>query len=318
MKVKGKDKEISTRRKAGVLRPYVPGLTLGEQQELVKFFEAVLKPELTYSELNDNITNYREKNVISNQGEMLDNKSKKHPLELLILKDIVTSYTEDVIFTMFFAERDTNVASPLTSYTGFFPKLDLLLTAGEIAATKGNFVTTGAFNTSAQEGIGSDGNNNYDRLVEFVKSGHPLLRKGEVLLYAAENPLSAARDGLRRKMQYVEYPSTEQMLEKLRSDANSPGLKLATHEALGTGNKLMLTKPGMLDFGVGEQDDKNFVQVRNPYKDPNEVQFWIQNGYDTRFKDIHEKVFQTNEQTNTGLDLAGDYRDSTDTGEAEG
>ena len=33
----------------------------------------------------------------------------------------------------------------------------------------------------------------------------------------------------------------------------------------------------------------------------------MQGGNDTRLRDCHEKVFRTNEQTNTLLDLSGDY-----------
>ena len=43
------------------------------------------------------------------------------------------------------------------------------------------------------------------------------------------------------------------------------------------------------------------------FPDPNEWQFWLQSGYDTRINDWHEKVFCTNEQKNEALDLAGDY-----------
>jgi hypothetical protein len=307
LKVKGEDIDISIRRKAGILRPYKPGLTLGNEQEMMKFYESKLKPELVYAELKDNINSYREKKVVSNQGEMVDNKSKKHPLELLILKNMVRSFSEDAIFAFFFAERDTTVLSPQTSFNGFFTKLDMLVSAGEIASGKNNVHATGEFDTSDALGVGSDDVNHYTRMVEFVKSSHPLLRRSEVILICAENPLNAMRDGFRRIVNSFDYPSIEQILEKLRSDANCPKLKLATHECLGTGDRLLLVKPGLLDIGVGDESDKDFVQVRNPYQDPNEVQYWIQAAFDTRIKDVHEKLFLTNEQSNTALSLAGDY-----------
>ena len=318
LKVHGKDIAITARRRAGILRPYIAGMTPEKQKELVKFFESKLEPELTYAAIYDNITNYRDKNVLSNQGEIQSNQTKKHPLELLILMAIVRSYGEDVIFSMFFAERDTTVKSPMTSFNGFFPKLDMLTVSGEIDAAKNNLKTTGVFNNGATPGIGTDGKNHYDRLVAFIKSSNPLLRAtGEVLLYAAENPVVQAREGLREKMKYFAMPDVAQLLEKLRSDCNAPGLNILSHLALGTGDKLMLAKPGLFDFGVDNESDDRYVQVRNPFEDPNEVQFWIQAGYDTRIIDVHEKVFCTNEQTNTALDLAGDYRDESETVEPE-
>lgn len=307
IKVQGEDIAVTLRRKAGIVKPYYPGITAGNQQEILNFFEQKLKPEITYAEINDNVTNYRDKKVISNQGEWFNNKTKKHPLEALILMAKVRSYAEDVVFSMFFAERDINVPSPMTAFNGFFTKFGLLQVAGEISAAKNNLKTTGSFDAGVNVGVGGDGINHYQRLVDFVKSSHPLLRRGEVILMCTELPLAAARDGLRIKMNYFAMPTVEEMLVKLRSDANCPNLTICTHECLGTGSKLVLLKPGLLDIGVGDNTDKDFVQVRNPWGDPNIVQFWMQASYDTRLVDCHAKIFQTNEQNNIALDLAGDY-----------
>lgn len=305
LQVDGEDIRINKRRKAGLIRPYVPGLTLGDEAELMKFFETKLKPETIYAEINDNILGYKDRKVISNAGEPVNNKTKKHPLELLILRDIVTSVAEDVVFNIFHAQRDTETASPETSFNGFFHKINLLTTAGEIAAGKGNLKTTGAFAPAAENEDTSTAN--YDRMVTFLKSAHPLLRRGEVLLYVGDNPLDAVRRDFRKLVKAFDYPSLEQVVEKLRSDADVPGLKIINDLSYGTGDQLILTKPGMLDFGVGSATDQNFVQVRTPHKDPNVVQFWVQAAYDTRINDVHEKLFMTNEQKNTQLNFAGDY-----------
>lgn len=305
LSVKGEDVLISKRRTADFLRPYKAGLPLNDQKELLKFYESKLKPETVYAEVNDNVLGYKDKKVISNAGEPVNNKTKKHPLEFLILKDLVISVSEDVLFNMFHAQRDEDTASAITSFNGFFYKLSLLVTAGEIAAGKNNLKNTGAF-AQATENVETD-YSNYTKMVTFIKSAHPLLRRGDVLLYAAENPLTQIRTDFRKMVKSFDYPSLEQVVEKLRSDADCPGLQIVKHEAYGTGDKLILTKPGNMDFGVGEESDRNYVQVRNPHLDPNVVQFWIQAAYDTRINDIHPKLFQTNEQSNAKLDLAGDY-----------
>lgn len=302
LKVNGEDIEISKRRKADFLRPYKPGLTLGDEKELMKFFESKLKPETVYAEINDNILSYKDKKVISNAGEPVNHKTKKHPLELLILKDLVISVAEDVIFNMFHAQRDVDTASAETSFNGFFHKIDLLTTAGEIAKAKGNLIETGAF--AADE---ENERANYDRMVDFLKQAHPLLRRGKVLMYAAEGPMNAVRDDFRNIVKSFEYPSMQQVVEKLRSDANIPGLEIITDEAFGTGDQLILTTPGNFDFGVGGDKDESFVQVRNPHLDPNIVQYWIQAAFDTRIIDVHQKLFMVNDQKNSALNFAGDY-----------
>lgn len=297
---------VNARRKAGLLRPYAPGQTVVYAGEIGKFTEMPLKPELVVSVLKDNITLYKEKYLLSNSGETLDLKSKKHPLEKYILDSVVTSVGEDVIFSMFFAERDVNVASPLTAFNGFFPKLDELEVAGTISAGEKNLLTSGVFDMPVDE----DDTDSYDKLVDWIGSGHPMLRAsigGSPLLYIAQSVIKAARAALRNKLKNFDYPSTAKLLEHLREDSFCPGLDFVSHECYGTGNKLILIKPGLIDFGYNYDKSDQYVQVRDPYEDPNDVQFWLESAYDTRFRDVHQKVFQTNEQVNTGVDLAGDY-----------
>jgi hypothetical protein len=129
--------------------------------------------------------------------------------------------------------------------------------------------------------------------------------------------LDAARRALQNILKYHDYPGMDGLVEKLRADANCPNLNIVRNEIYGSGGQLMLLKPGLLDIGVNNDSDQDFVQARNPYADPNDVQFWIQAAYDTRIQDVHEKVFQMNELANTGLDLAGDYQDAPAEPEAE-
>ncbi len=305
VEVDGEDIIINKRRKAGIIRAYKPGLTLGDQKELAKFYESKLKPEMVYAEVNDNVTTNKNKKVLSNAGEPVNHKTKKHPHELMILSDLATSFGEDVVDNMFHAQRDEAGGTAQTSFNGFFHKLNLLITAEEISAAKKNLVTTGAFELAVDNP--DDSTANYFRMVNFIKSAHPSLRGGKVILYAAESPMDFVRDDFRKLVRSHSYPSMEEVVAKLRSDAKCPELEVITHTSLGTGDQLILTTPGNLDFGVGKESDQKFVQVRSIAKDPNEVQFWMQAAFDTRINDVHQKLFQTNEQKNTGLDLAGDY-----------
>jgi len=298
IEVNGEHVLVNKRRKAGLIRPYTPGLPLGNQQEIMKFFEAKLKPEKTYAELTDNVTNYDDVKIISAQGNFSDNKTKEHPLKLIILKDTVISYSEDVAFNMWFAERDEAVASATTAFTGFFPRMDLLLAAGEISAAKDNLRNTGAI-------VAATG---YDQLVEFIATSNPLLRQANPILYTSEAPLDNALIQYADKVKSHTDPTIEDMIKKLRSDAKCPNLQVVTDPVLGSGDRLTLMLPGLLDLGVNKNADGQFVQVRTPYKDPNDVQFWIQASYDTRIRDIHPKLFRMNEQKNTSVNYAGDYQ----------
>jgi hypothetical protein len=281
-------------------------LKINYKAEIMKFREASLKPELVYAATRDNITNYTDKQVLVAAGKPLDHKSKQHPLEKMIVESEVVSHAEDVLFSLFHAERENSTHSPMTAFTGFFSMLDYLTTEGDISALAGNLKTTGAFTTPTTD----TDYQAYEKLVVFVQSAHPLLRSsigGTPQLLCTETVTNAARKALQNKLKYQEYPTTARLLECLRSDANCATLEIKTHECLGTGSKLILQKAGNMDIGMNTNKSNKFMDVRDPFEDPNEIQFWIQAAYGTRVRQIDRKVFQMNEQKNTALDLSGDY-----------
>jgi hypothetical protein len=306
IEVENEDVIVNKRRQAGSTGPYKQGMTITYKEEVAKFVESILKPELVVSKTKDNILNYKDKKVLVMAGTALDLKTKKHPLEQMIVTDEIVSHAEDVVFSAFFSERDDDVFSPATAFTGFYPLLDALVAAGLIAADLGNVGNTGALAAPAN----STDVDAYEKLVEWIGSSHNMLRSsqgGVPQLLAAQSVLKNARAAYRNKVKAFQMPSMQEVLEAIREDAFCPGLIFSTHEALGTGSKLVLQKMGNMDLGFNTNKSNQFCQVRNIFEDPNEVQFWIEAAYGTRVRDVHAKVFKTNEQTNTGLDLAGDY-----------
>lgn len=299
IEVRDEDVLVNFRRKAGNTGPYKAGASIDYPDEIGKIVEMSLKPELTVSRIKDNIQNYKEKRVISNAGEPVDHVSKRHPLEKTVIDNMVISHTEDVIFSAFFAERNEGVYSPLTAFTGFFPWIDHFKTTSDISLANQNLVPTGEFGSN-------DGVDDYDRLVNFLRAAHPMLKRGAVLYYSSSVEL-VCKEALRKKTSAFKRPTSEEFWEAVKDDAKFPMLQPVTHEAYGTGSALILAKPGMLDLGVNTRRASQFVQVRDIFEDPNDVQFWLQSAYGTRFQDVHRKVFQVNECTNQGVDLAGDY-----------
>jgi hypothetical protein len=297
---------VSMRRKAGGTIPYAIGTAFNAQTEIAKFFESTLKPELVAYEVNENITNYRDKQVLVKAGTTLDLKSKVHPQEQLILMAMVKSHAEDVVFAMFHAERDNAVLTPMTSMTGFYPALDLLVTAGHIAAGNGNLKTTGAFAAPVDE----NDTDAYDNLVEFIGGANPLLKSsigGIPQLLIAQSAMVNARDAYRNKVKAFQIPTMSQVIDALKEDAFCPALVVDTDESLGSGSKVILQKVGNMDLGFNTSKSEQFVQVRNIDRDPNVVQYWLEAAYGVRIREVHKKSFQTNEQVNTRIDLSGDY-----------
>lgn len=298
-----KDKIAIFQRKGGLARPYVVGGTNTiSEDEIGKTIERELEPKASFTALKDHIMNYRSKNVISNAAEPVNNKTKKHPLELLILRSKVRTVGEDILDALFHAEFDAGDKTPMGMFDGINKLIDDEVSAGEVSANKGNLTATSAISAP------SDANDMsaFDTVVDFIRSAHPMLRRRGVL-YITQQALWHAMDALGNKLKYKNAMEEEVFLQHLRSITGTPNLNLLASPFLGSGSRLVLTVPGNFDFGMNTRGDEQFVQVRDPYEDPNQVQFWMQWFAGNRIRNIHQKEFLVNDQTNTSADLSGDY-----------
>lgn len=304
LEVVGKDTKVTFLRKGNVSKPYVAGVI--DYSDLGKAIERTLEVKPAYAALKDHIMNYKSKLVASNaiSTERNDNKTKKHPLEFLILEEKVKTVAEDIISALFHAERDDNDKSPMGMFDGFNTHIANAIIAGEISVAKGNQYNTGSI-IAPTSGTDTDA---YDKVVAFIRSANPMLRK-KGILYITQTTLFHAIDALGNKIKSKDLLEFEVFLRHLQGSTATPSLRVIAHEALGTGDNLLLTVPGNLDFGMNTRGDEKFVQVRNPFEDPNIVQFWTQWESGTRISQLHPKTFLVNNGVAASADLSGDYVD---------
>ena len=294
------------RRHSGGTGPYVAGSDIAYKNNLVDFEHASLKVARTYFAVKDNVTNYDDTDVQFLGGKPVDEVTKRHPLEYLIIENMIKTHSEDLMFAIFHGSRDDDGTNALASFDGLNSAIDALISSGRLNAASGNYAPTGAFVAPTSDSDYSA----YENLVDFIGGAHPMLRSaqgGTTLLYITENTLVNVRAALRNKLKALEYPTMEQTIAHLREDALCPSLEVISHVALGLGSRVILCKQGLFDFGWNTKQASQFVQVRNIFEDPNDVQFWMQASYGVRLRDWHQKLFRVNDQVNEVLDLAGDY-----------
>jgi hypothetical protein len=128
-----------------------------------------------------------------------------------------------------------------------------------------------------------------------------------VVLYIPFDSLYNVKDALENKKTSYKDVTFAGLLTQLREDCGIPNLQIVSHYALGTGDRLILTEPGNLDLGMNSFSDVGFVQVRNPYEDANDVQFWLQFEIGMRIKQLHKRGFMISDGTVTANPLSGDY-----------
>lgn len=300
IEVINKDTIIQFQRKGGIGKPYVAG-TIDYTAELGKLSERTLEVKACYSAIKDHIQNYVSKAVLNPAGDKVDNQQKKHPLEQLFLETKVRTVGEDIIDALFPAVRDIADKSPYGMLDGFSTMIANEIVAATISAANKNYATSGTLPAPSNSDTIA-----IDNLITWIrKANFNLLKNG--VLYMAPSALYNCQDALENKLKYRPTNGFEAFQEYLREATHSPNLRVISDSCFGSGSQLILTKPRNFDLGMNTISDSTFVQVRNPFEDPNYVQFWMQWGLGARINSVHEKEFFVNEQTNTATELAGDY-----------
>lgn len=291
-------------RKGGIIQPYAPGITIANQAEIVKLSERELRVLTSYVSMKDNIKSYQGAKVLNNpQAGTGINQDKEHPLKSLVTGQMVRTVTEDLVDAMFHAERDMADLSPMGCFDGYYTHMDNEIVAGNISAAKGNLIATGAIVAPIDE---SD-TIAVDKLVEFLKGAHPLLRSMPTILQLPQNVYWAAIAALENKFKYKPNTGLAELQNYLNQKVGSK-VTIKVSNAFGTGNLITLTVAGNFDFGMNTFGDYEYIQIRTPYEDPNDMQFWSQFEAGTRINSIHKKVFAINDGTHVANSLSGDYQ----------
>ncbi len=296
------DVKMGFERLGGGLRPYAIAQANPDYSDLGKFTERELKVETAYAAMKDHILNYQDKKYVNPVAGTAINQTKKHPLEALIIGEKVKTYAEDVLDALYHGKRDTADLSPIGAFTGFETIIKAEIVATTVAAGKGNLKTTGIFAAPVDENdVAAIG-----KLVTFVRSGHPMMRRYPTILQMSEQVAFWALDALQNKKKY-RADVTLDMLSAYINEQCGSKVTCVISQHMGTGGRLVWTVPGNLDFGMNTFGDHEFVQVRAPFEDPNIMQYWIQSAFGCRITNLHQKVFCTNEQVLTSVRLSGDY-----------
>lgn len=307
LEVDNRDIVIVKERNGGIARPYSPGGNINYKGELSRMVERKLETQFANAAIKDNILNYKDKKVVLDSRDKINNKTKKHPYEFEILKDMIITLAEDIIDALFFAKRDTADLSPLGMCDGIYTIIADLITAGEISLAKGNLRQIASL-AAPGDGVTT---NAYVSLRDWLRGVDPKMRRNALGLYIPTGTLLNVKDALEDRKSGYKDINFEAVLAHLREDCQLPKLSLKSHYTLGTGNKLMLTLPGNLDLGMNTFSDVSFVQPRTPWEDPNMVQYWMQFEIGMRVTNTHKRALMVSDGTATGLEMSGDYQGST-------
>ena len=293
-----------SQRKGGLVQPYAPGITIANQAEIIKLSERELRVHTAYVSLKDNIKGYQGARILNNpEAGTGINQTKEHPLKDLITGQMVRTVTEDIIDAMFHSERNMSDLSPLGCFDGYYTHIDNEIGAGTIAAAHGNLIATGPIvpPLTPTDTIA------LDKIVDFIMATDPKLRKAPSILHLTQNVYWAATSALENKFTYKSVTGLGDLQNYINQKVGSR-TTIKVSDAFGSGDLIMLTVAGNLDFGMNTFGDYEFVAIRTPYEDPNDMQFWNQFEAGTRINSVHKKLFAINDGTHIANALSGDYQ----------
>lgn len=300
LEVNNKDIVIVKERASGAARPYVAG-SGNYMNEISRLIERELQTYTAVAPIKDNILNYKSKHVLFDAAKQkINNQSKQHPLERDIIADVITTVGEDVIDCLFHCVRNVADQTPQGMANGFYTLADASIVAGDISLAKGNLVECDSLASSS-------GDTAFLSLRNWLRHIDPKWRQKNVVLYIPYDSLLNVKDALETKKTSYKDVTFANLQTQLQEDAGIPNLQIVSHYCLGDGDRLMLTEPGNLDLGMNTFSDVGYVQVRNPFTDPNEVQFWNQFEIGMRIKNLHKRGFMISDGSVTPNGLSGDY-----------
>ena len=304
LEVANSHKRVTFERTGNILKPYSGNVTEQNEEEIGKIKEMELKVETAYFSIWDNILNYKSVKAVSNAGEKVNNQSKKHPMEKIIIDAIIKTWAEDIIYSMYAAERDTSNMSPLGAFDGYDTLVTKFIASGDISAGKGNLINSGSITAPTTTSDVTALN----AIVDWFGKLHPQLTRQGVLWYvndAVLGPVMKALDNKHQSRKVVDY---NDLIQYLKVYASVPKLEIINDPCLGTGQRFYATVKGNMDFGLNTQSDNKFVQIIQDIKDPNRFHAWIQAEIGCRWNHINPKMFACNEQAFVPVDLSGDYK----------
>jgi hypothetical protein len=195
--------------------------------------------------------------VVVKPDEMLGaNKTKRHPFEVQLMMGMVRTFGEDNLDSLFNAERNLADPSPLGLYDGFETKILAAIVSGEISVAEKNQIASDVMNAPVDENDTAA----YDNLVAWLEQADPnLIEHCNLLLtkQTARNCFKAMKNKTKQKAAtYIDFK--EYLENDVDADAN---INIISSRYMGTGDRLYLTAPDNMDFGMNSLGDEAFVQI---------------------------------------------------------
>ena len=300
--VEYRQSQLVFHRKGGTTRPYVPGKTV--ESKLGSMDERKLEVQLAWNRYPDNIQNYREKEPWSVLGT---NGTYNAPNSEFAIREIGTSFSEDILSNLFFGKKALGDDSALALFDGYDTQINREVFLQKVTPIEIDpFVDQPTSNSSE----------NYDNFCQFYDKLSPKLkRKEKVIIYCSDRVRMLIIDGYLKRYEGLQTPNAA---DKSFRFIGKPNVELVSHPIIGDGDRLIATVPFNLEYGVDTLNDWSKVEVDHDQNDFNVLIYQIQSAQGVRIMRITEDYFAVSNGSSIALEgLNGDYQKDTITAVAD-
>jgi len=275
------ERKITTfERTNGILKPHTGAVN--KQEEVGKTVTRTLKVYPGDVVVEDFPENYR---TVAYGPDVLlgKNQSKKHPWELVMLRAIMESVSEDLNLSLFCGQRDDLILDAYHVFDGFDKIIDDELDDGNISQALGNL-----YPYSFTLGNGDP----LEYLLTMWKSAPLELRRKKTIMYVSQalfdeynnyflNEMGAMLDIFNRTIDKKDYTLL------LGTEGRCT---LAPMIGKQGSNRVLLTDYSNLEVGVDQTSDQEFIEVRR-VDNPFVVQFVVKLVFGVQMQSLHKKRF---------------------------
>ena len=283
-------------RKGGTSRRYVPGKTI--ESKLGSMDERKLEVQLSWNRYLDNIQNYREKEPWSVLGT---NGNYVAPNSEFAIRNIGTSFSEDIMSNLVFGKKSLGDDSPLALFDGYDTHISREMQMGKVSPIE--------IDPFVDQPTG-DSSENYDNFCVFYDKLSPKLkRKEKVIIYCSDRVRMLIIDGYLKRYTGLQTPNAA---NKDFRFIGKPNVELVSHPILGEGDRLIATVPFNFEYGVDTLNDMASVAVDHDQNDFNVLIYQIQSAQGVRIVRISSDYFAISNGSSIAIEgLNGDYQKDT-------
>jgi len=281
-------------RRGSIMRPYTQGMQ-ASMDELGKFKQNEMQVYRAAGIEKDNIQNYRTTTV----GGMKMSPAEiqgRNPADPFVFYALSTTWGEDLKDALWHAVRNDAGTTKYDLFDGYETMIQAAILTGEISKENGNLIPTQPITFPLDETDTSA----YDIVDDFLTRA----RVGAGVLNVTKLTARAIRSAVFNKFRYT-------MLVDQFNRYIIPGhedVRLNINTMMGEGDRMVLSKGDIFQFGYDTQFDDPFVRARLIDDDDQIITYNLGAVYGTAIRSFHEKFFCTNDGSLSPVALAGDYR----------